>query len=314
MSRSRILLTGAAGFVGSHLTRRLLADGNAVGVILRPGSDLWRISELTSKLRVFWADLDDLSSVRRDLADFAPEHAVDLAWCGVQNPHRNDVEQTQNLRTGVELLQSLKAAGCRNFVGFGSHAEYGPCLYPISEDTPTAPTTIYGLAKLCSYFRAREFCASNDLRFVWLRLFSSYGPYEDPSWLIPSVTLALLKGDRPALTFGEQKWDFIHVRDVVDAVACVLRNTEARGSFNLGSGDAPPLRSTIEYLRDLIDPSLSLGFGEVTYRSDQVMLLQANVSRLCRETDWRPRVSLFEGLRETVAWYRDGHDRRLADA
>ena len=266
------------------------------------------------KLTVLWADLDNLSSVRRDLAAFAPEQAVDLAWRGVQNSHRNDLDQTKNLRSGVDLLQSLKAAGCRDFVGFGSHAEYGPCLHPISEDTPTAPTTIYGLAKLCCYFRAREFCASNDLRFVWLRLFSSYGPYDAPSWLIPSVTLALLKGHRPALTLGEQKWDFIHVRDVVDAVVRVLRSSGARGIFNLGSGDAPPLRSTIEYLRDLIDPSLPLGFGEVKYRSDQVMLLQANVSSLCRETNWRPRVSLFEGLRETVEWYKDRFDRRCANA
>ena len=304
MSHSRVLVTGAAGFVGSHLTRRLLAAGEAVGVVLRPGTDLSRIADLMPALTVFWADLEDLSSVRSAMADFAPEHAVDLAWRGVGNQYRNDRLQLGNLRTGMELLHSLKAIGGRTFVGFGSHAEYGPCPHPISEDTPTNPSTVYGLAKLCCCLRAREFCASNDLRFIWLRLFSSFGPGDDSGWLIPYVTLTLMKGERPALTPGEQKWDFINVEDVVDAVVHVLRSPGAEGIFNLGSGDAPPLRNTIEYLRDLIDPSLPLGFGEIAYRSDQVMLLQADVSRLIRETNWRPRVSLFDGLHESVAWHK----------
>ena len=313
MDSARILVSGAAGFVGSHLTRRLLAEGYTIGVILRRSSDTRRISDVVPMLQVFWADLEDLSRVRRELIEFAPDCAVDLAWRGVGNAQRNDLDQMRNLRSGFEFLQVLKAAGCRTFVGLGSQAEYGPCGCAISENYPTNPTTIYGLAKLCCSLRTREFCASNGLRFVWLRLFSCYGPGDETRWLIPYVTLALLRGDRPALTPGEQRWDFIHVRDVVEAILCVLRNDQAEGVFNLGSGEAPSLRSTIEYLRDLIDRSLPLGFGEVAYRPDQVMLLQADISRLATTTGWRPRVGLSEGLRETVEWYRRRKLRAMAD-
>jgi nucleoside-diphosphate-sugar epimerase len=289
------------------LTRRLLADGYAVGVILRPSSDVWRICDLLPALHVFSTDLEDLAPVRKQLLDFAPDYSVDLAWRGVGNRYRNDLNQMRNLRSGLKLLQLLKEAKCRTFVGFGSHAEYGPCSQAISESTPTNPTTVYGLTKLCACLRAREFCASNHLRFVWLRLFSCYGPADDTNWLIPYLTLALLKSERPALTRGEQKWDFVHVRDVVEAIVCVLRNEQATGIFNVGSGDAPSLRGTIEYVRDLVDRSCALGFGEIPYRPDQTMVLQADISRLANVAKWRPRVSLVEGLCETVEWYKARH-------
>lgn len=304
MRPSRILIAGAAGFVGSHLTRRLLAEGHSLAVILRSTTDCRRIADVLPSIQVLRADLQDLSQVRGEIAAFRPEQAVDLGWSGVTNRYRNSPEQLTNLAAKSELLNVLHEAGCHSLVGFGSHAEYGPSRGPIREEMATHPTTVYGLAKLCCYLKSREFCASHGLRLIWLRLFSAYGPWDDPSWLLPYVAISLLKGARPSLTAGEQRWDFIHIRDVVDAVVGVLGNCEIEGAFNLGSGIAPPLRSTIERLRNLIDPSLPLGFGEVPYRVDQAMVLQADISRLSAALNWQPRVMLDEGLREIVDWYR----------
>ena len=109
-------------------------------------------------------------------------------------------------------------------------------------------------------------------------------------------------GAHMALTRCEQRWGFLHARDAAAAFRLALTSAAAQGFYNLGSPDAPPLRDTVTRLRDLIDPDAALGFGEVAYRPDQVMVLAADVSRISA-LGWRPEVALDQGLRETVAWY-----------
>jgi UDP-glucose 4-epimerase len=155
----------------------------------------------------------------------------------------------------------------------------------------------------------QRLCDLYDMRFVWLRLFSAYGPGDDPGWMIPYVILTLLRGERPALTAGEQRWDYLFVEDAAEAICRVSIRPDAQGVFNLGSGEAHTVRSIVELVRDLIDPDLPLGFGEVPYRPDQIMHLQAEILRLGEATGWSPQVGLDEGLRRTVDWYRENIKR-----
>jgi nucleoside-diphosphate-sugar epimerase len=101
-----------------------------------------------------------------------------------------------------------------------------------------------------------------------------------------------------------QRWDYLHVDDVVRALMAVATERQAFGVYNLSSGQAVRVRDIVERIRDLIDANLPLGFGEVPYRPDQVMHLQGSSKRLTRETGWRPMVDLESGLARTVAWYR----------
>jgi nucleoside-diphosphate-sugar epimerase len=114
----------------------------------------------------------------------------------------------------------------------------------------------------------------------------------------------------PKLTAGEQLWDYLHVSDAARAFVAVAQH-RAEGVFNLGSGEAPSLRSTIEHIRDLVSPGAALGFGQVPYRNDQVMRLQAVNSKLRQCTDWQPMVSLNDGLQETVTWFTQKQNHTL---
>jgi nucleoside-diphosphate-sugar epimerase len=114
----------------------------------------------------------------------------------------------------------------------------------------------------------------------------------------------LLAGERPALTPGEQIWDYLYVEDAAEAIYLAALMPDAEGVFNLGSGEGWRVREIIEHLRDLIDPSLPLGFGEVPYPPDQMMRLVTSIDRLKAATGWRPRVGLDKGLRRTIEWYR----------
>jgi nucleoside-diphosphate-sugar epimerase len=241
--------------------------------------------------------------LRPQLQDFAPEIVLHLAWEGVGGADRNHPVQLSNVSSSIELFQLTGEIGCKSFIGLGSQAEYGLLSGRIDENALTKPTTTYGAAKLatgCALERAAHAASRN---FAWIRLFSSYGPGDDPSWLIPYMIRTLLAKERPHLTKAEQIWDYIHVDDVADAIVAVL-HSGANGVFNLGSGEARPLRSIASANRDMVDPALELGFGDIPYRPDQVMHLEADISALTAATAWRPKIGLEKGLADLVQQMR----------
>src|SRR6185369_9014041 len=132
-----------------------------------------------------------------------PDVVCDLAWEGVGNRFHEDPRQIRaNLAAHLALLDAACRAGCRRWIGLGSQAEYGPQSARIDERCPTAPASLYGTVKLCLALLGQKLAAQASMEFAWLRLFSTYGPMDGPGWLIPSVTLSLLRGERPKLTAG----------------------------------------------------------------------------------------------------------------
>jgi UDP-glucose 4-epimerase len=301
----RVFLTGASGFVGSHLLRLLVAEGHEVAILLRPESRPWRIADVLGRAFRIDGDLADVAAAREAVRAFGPEVVIHAAWAGVGPSARDDPAQDDNVRSTRALASLAREAGARALIGLGSQAEYGPRHGATREDAPTRPTTRYGAAKLAACAEAGEVCREAGLRFAWLRLFSSYGPMDDPALMIPGLIRTLLDGGRPALSPGTQHWDYLYVEDAARAIEAVALRTVASGVFNLGSGRTATIRSVAERVRDGIDPRLPLGFGEVPFRPGQVMHLEADVGRLREATGWSPEIDLDEGLRRTVAWFRD---------
>jgi UDP-glucose 4-epimerase len=301
----RVLLTGATGFVGSHVLARLMRDGeHSVAVVLRAGSARWRIAELLGRVHVIEGDLAQPAELAEPVGRFGPEAVLHLAWGHVADRERSPLLQIDNVRDTVELVALAHSVGARHFLGTGSQAEYGSCPYRIDERQPTRPSTPYGTAKLCAGLLAEQMCRSLGMRFAWLRLFSAYGPMDLPTTMISTVGRALLSGERPVTTRGDQAWDYVYVADAAEAIHGVLNEPSASGVFNLGSGRVQTIRSVIERLRDLIRPGAELGLGELAYGPDQLMHLEADVERLRHSIGWDAVTDLDTGLSHTVAWLR----------
>jgi nucleoside-diphosphate-sugar epimerase len=299
-------VTGSTGFIGSYLIRLLLNQDYQVGVLVRPTSNLWRIQGIQNRLHLIPGDLAMVEQAAPAIIKLAPEVVFHLGWYGVGNRYRDNPSQvSQNLYGSLKLLQIAHEAGCQCWVGLGSQAEYGRYEGKMAEDLPTRPETIYGSVKLCVGLLSQKLCEVYGIRFVWLRLLATYGPQDDPENIIPYVILSLLRSQKPALTSGEQKWDYLYVEDAVRAIWEVYNSSSAKGIFNLASGKSLPIRSIVEHIRNLINPDLPLGFGEVPYSHNQIMILEADISRLQRATGWAPQVPFDDGIRMTINWYRN---------
>lgn len=303
----KVLLTGATGFVGSYLLELLLNNNHQVQVLLRPESQTWRITHLLShhNISLLYGDLNDIteSSFKNNIKSFGPEAIIHLAWQGVGNKDRNDTKQLVNIQQSIDLVRLAKDLNIKTFIGLGSQAEYGPCSNIISEQQPTLPTTCYGVAKLSTSLVLQELCEKFNIRYAWLRLFSSYGPKDNDSWLIPYLVNSFKNNISPDLTKCEQLWDYIHVADVASAIYSVLISSQANGRFNLGSGQANKLMDIVIYIKNKVNPNIQVNIGVVPYRPDQVMHLEADISKIKKHTKWMPQKDLYQGLDETVEWF-----------
>lgn len=302
----RCLVTGASGFLGSHLVRKLLGEGHEVLAVVRESSNLWRIGNDLHRLRLVQSTLGELRIIAEDIRAFHPETVFHLAWTGGNSrKYLNDASQVfDNVPGSLDLVRLSAEAGCSQYLFLGSAVEYGAWKTPVHEMDIPEPNSLYGLAKLTTSQLSESLCSQFGVRFCGVRLFWAYGPMDDPLRMVPSVITKLLARERPSLTLGEQAWDFLYVEDAVRALLALAESNSASGVFNLGSGTPITIRDMVTQIRDAIDPALELGFGEVPYPPGQAMHLQADNSRLKAATGWSPNVSAPEGIQRTVDWYR----------
>ena len=322
----------------------LASTSDSVVALVRPSSDLWRLrdpflGDVGAQVEVVRVDFDDSAQLREAVGKARPDCVYHLAWEGITAERRDDATQvTRNAIRSLELLEAAHSVGCAAFVGVGSQAEYGPRTdwhfgapreQNDSSDAPSRASSneraqspsdeqaralldegevsgfsAYGVSKLCVGLLQQKFCELAGMRGVWLRLLATYGPQDDLGHLIPSVIEALLRGEKPALSAGEQRWDYLYVADAARAIVLAGHEPKARGVFDLGSGQAPTVREWVERARDLVDPGLPLGLGELPYRAGQIMHLQADLTALQRQIAWQPNTDWQNGLKETVTWHR----------
>jgi nucleoside-diphosphate-sugar epimerase len=192
-------------------------------------------------------------------------------------------------------------AGVKIFIGMGSQAEIGPVHSEILEDRKDNPTTLYGRAKVNTRLSIQSTLEESSCRFVWMRVFSTYGPLDTGNWLIPNTVDTLLKNEIMDLTKGEQEWSYLHAFDLANALSIVLGDQTFMGIVNVGNPTTISVRSVVEKISILLNSERMLNFGKIPYRSDQVMILKPKCEKLVN-SGWKPQIPLDGGLSQTVNW------------
>jgi nucleoside-diphosphate-sugar epimerase len=301
-----LLVTGAAGFVGSAVVRLAVARGHEVVAAVGPDSALHRLAPVAREVAVVRADITDADALSTAVATARPEVCVHLAAAGaVVREDDLDLLLAANALAPARLARALADAGCSRLVTAGSSSEYGTVAGPMDEAAACDPDDPYGAAKLAGGLLARVVARSHGLESAHLRLFSVYGPGEDPRRLVPSVVTALLEGRPVDLTPGDQVRDFVYVDDVAEALLeAALRPGIDGLTTNVGTGVQTTVRALCLKIACLTGGHELLRFGAVPYREGERFAWRAATERAASELGWRARTPLDEGLRLTVDFER----------
>lgn len=320
---SRFLITGGAGFIGSHLARALAADGARVRVL--DDFSTGRRENLHGagkNIEIVEGDVRERAAVREAMKGVEcvlHEAAIASVPASIEDPvTTNDVNVTGTLH----LLEAATEAGVRRFVFASSTAVYGdgPTL-PVTEDAPPAPCSPYAASKLIGETYGFTFHRLHGLPFTALRYFNVYGPGQDEhspyAAVIPLFIEKILGGERPVI-FGDgrQSRDFIHVSDVVLANRLALEREEAVGRvFNVGRGDETDLNRLAASIAALVGSRIEPLYEAP--RPGDIVHSRADIDRARKLLGFEPRTELIEGLRNTVEWYREttraGGEKALRD-
>jgi nucleoside-diphosphate-sugar epimerase len=302
---TRVLVSGAGGFVGLPLIARLARADAEVHALCRrePAS-------APAGVRWHRLDLSDHAAVLELMHELAPERLAHLAWCTEHGRFWRAPENLAWVEHSLHLLRTFTRCGGQRLVMLGTCAEYdwSTAAGPLHESgSPLAPATLYGVAKDALRRVAGAYAEQEGVAFAWARLFSPYGPREDPRRLVPSVIRSLLMGQSVAIGSGAQVRDFMHVEDVAGAVVALL-DSSVIGAVNIASGVGFTVAAVVDQIERLTGGPGLVRRGALPERLDEPPLLLADVARLREEVGYSPRWTLADGLAATVRWWEEQND------
>ena len=303
----RVLVTGAAGFIGANVARRLLDDGYETTLLTGPGSDCWRLDELAREAQIVQLDLADGDSVERAVAAARPEWILHLAAHGA---YSWQTDRAAILRTNVvgtaNLLEAARRVEVEAFVNTGSSSEYGLKETAPTEDDSVEPNSAYAVAKASATMLCRHVAAADGLNVCTLRLYSAYGPWEEPKRLVPALAVEGLHGRLPPLVDPRIARDFVWVGDIVDAylLAASAVHDEPGAVYNVGTGTQTTVGEAAEIARGVLGVEASPDWGSMAARSWDTDCWVADNAKIRRTLSWRPTRGFRQGFIEFASWFR----------
>jgi len=295
---TRVLVTGASGFIGRHSLAPLIERGYEVHAVARGAVPA------PSGLQIHACDLLDDRATAALIRAVAPSHLLHFAWYAMPGRFWTAPENLDWAAASLRLLRSFAEAGGRRAVLAGSCAEYDWSQPVLGEAaTPLTPHTLYGAAKNAVRSCLEAAAEALGISWAWGRIFWVYGPHEPRGRLVSDVAAGLLSGARVNVSTGIQIRDFMHVEDVARAFVALL-DSELRGPVNIATGLATPIRDLVARLGALTGAAERIDFGTRTLRPDEPLSLVGDATRLTAELGFAPRYDLERGLALTVDWWR----------
>ncbi len=304
--RMRCLVTGATGFIGANLCRRLIDEGQDVTALIRPSSKRWRLLGIEDELSLVETDLRDADAVSTAVTHAQPAVVYHLATHGAY-PFQNDPMSvvSTNVLGSLNLLNASVACGVELFVNTGSSSEYGKNMFARREIDRLAPDSYYAVSKCAQSLLSEYIAAETGAAIVTIRPFSVYGRFEEGSRLMPKLLMAALGSAPIDMVSPDTARDFIHIDDLLDIYLHVDRLKETPGQiFNAGSGRQTTLLEVVETVSALLGRPVDARWGSMRPRIWDTDVWLADISKAQRLLGWRPRLGLHEGLGRFAEWLR----------
>jgi|APSaa5957512622_1039677.scaffolds.fasta_scaffold34007_2 nucleoside-diphosphate-sugar epimerase len=295
-----IFVTGATGFIGSHLVRSLLKKGCEVHITVRADNNNNHITDILDKCIVHKIDLTNHSKVAEIVKEIKPQTLFHLAAYGVDYRQRDETKAKEvNIKATVNLFNSFRGT---SFIHTSTASVYGPIDRPLTEKDPILPRTLYGKTKALSVKKLTRLNKSKNVILVVLRPFGIYGPMDGEYKLIPEIIKKLSQGQALKFTYGNQVRDYLFVDDLVEAYYKAAQ-LDTSGIFNVGSGKGYTHKYiALKIAEELKVNSKLIKFGAIPYRPNESMYSVANIDVTRKVMRWEPTTSMGIGIRKTLNW------------
>lgn len=296
----RILVTGAHGYVGSHVWPHLVAAGHEVFAVSRnpPSQSPPGITNLASDLLIPGEPVRLAREIRPDLL-------VHLAWTVEHGKFWTDPANLDWVAASLNLARACADQGCRRIVATGTCFEYawpadGDCVEAV---TPLATHSLYDSAKSALYAVLEPWARANGLSLVWPLIFYLYGGAEHPARLVADIARHVVRGDPALCSSGSVRRDFMDVRDAGAAIAATALST-VKGAVNIGTGSGPRIADIAMMIGEIAGRASLIQLGARADRPDEPPRIVADIRRLREEVGFHQIRPLRQGLTEAVEWWR----------
>ena len=312
----KVLITGIAGFVGSHLAERLLKGGVEVFGTYLPGESLENIQEIRRNLRLSDCDIIQFDRLSRLVRRINPDqiyHLAALSSVGKSFSHPLDTIGT-NIRGALYLLEIIRnLKKTTKILVVGSSDMYGKVLpkeIPITEERPLLPVSPYGMSKAACDLLAYQYFKSYGVYAIRARAFNHTGQRQRTGFVIPDFASQIAKIEAgqmpPVLKVGNlsTKRDISDVRDVVRAYVSLMRKGKAGEAYNICSQEAYSIRNVLKILLTLSKKKIGVEKDEVKNRPAEIPILMGNNSKIKKVTGWKPKIPIEKTLEDTLNFWR----------
>lgn len=304
-----VVVTGASSFIGSAAAKELIKQGHKVYAIVRPDSkNIYRLEGMPESLHIIPVELGGIDKLKEKIEEPC-QIFIHLGWDGAGSDNRADrAIQQKNVEYSMKALQTAESLGCRRFIFSGSQAEYGICNTEMTEELNCNPVSEYGKAKVDFYNQAVKWCEIHtSVEYVHVRIFSIYGPQDHP-WSLVSSCLKTFENNE-IISLGEctQQWNFLHVKDLVDAIITLASWPAALTAegcvYNIAgsSCETRPLREYVEIMHELCGNRGSFVYGKRALNAEGPSNLIPCIKKITEVTGWSPKITFREGITEMLS-------------
>lgn len=297
----KIFITGSTGFIGSRVVARLLAANHELLLLTRNPPQKGSASSSPQRVHYIQGDLSSIEKWKDKVLAFHPEAIFHLAWEDLRNydPEVN----MRNLAQSLNLYSLAIETKCNVLLATGSGLEYGPQpVKKMNENMRVHPQKAYSIAKNVLNEIGTLLARQHGIRFIWLRLFSVYGPQNGPM-LMPYVISCIKNNQIPELKNPYGKSDFVYVEDVADAIVTAFNKSPEIGLYNVGTGRLTSVRDIVKRIYHLMGKDAA--YKKISWPLKAHIPLSmdyyADISRIKKELSWSPVTNLEEGMKKTVA-------------
>lgn len=300
---NKVLVIGANGFLGTKLTLALAGNGCKV-VALVDRRFPYDSIKCRSSIETIEFVLEEINSLEAE-AFSDVDVLYHFAWAGVNAAYRNEAEvQVQNVMFGLKIMEFAERHHISKVIIPGSAAEVSCGDEMITGYEIPAPSDMYSASKVATRYICLNYAKQHHVGLIWTLITSIYGPGRDDNNLISYTIKSLLKGEKPLTTKLEQNWDYLYVDDLISALVLLGEKGVCGKVYPIGSGDYRQMKEYVELIRDIIDPSLPIGIGDLPYKSSRVDNQMMDITELNQDTGFKPSFSFEQGIKEVINYFK----------